>query len=257
MGHIDAKYNAANTRFFILTKVIQEIRLILRNFGCSDELINLSCGLGDISLTSLNDLSRNRTLGLLIGKGFYNPSLENNSVVLEGIRTLKVIDQIISDDLKSKLPLFNFVKNLLAGQELLLDFNKTYHQKYTTVLTYGTFDLFHYGHLEILRRAKELGDRLIVGLSTDNFNNQKGKTCVMPYEKRKEYLESIQYVDMVIPEENWDQKINDVRNFDVDIFVMGDDWQGKFDFLKDFCKVKYYPRTDKISTTLLKSIMKD
>jgi glycerol-3-phosphate cytidylyltransferase len=124
-----------------------------------------------------------------------------------------------------------------------------------SVITYGTFDLLHYGHIEILRRAKEFGDRLIVGLSTDNFNEIKGKKCVFDYEKRKRLLQAIKYVDEVIPEENWEQKIGDIKDFKVDIFVMGDDWTGKFDFLKPYCEVIYLPRTKEISTTMLKTLL--
>ena len=111
--------------------------------------------------------------------------------------------------------------------------------KFKTVLTYGTFDLLHYGHLEILKRASLLGNKLIVGVSTDKFNEIKGKTCVLPYQKRKELIESLDYVDKVIPENNWDQKVTDIQDNDIDIFVMGDDWEGKFDKLKDFCEVIY------------------
>ena len=127
--------------------------------------------------------------------------------------------------------------------------------KFKTVLTYGTFDLLHYGHLEILRRASLLGDKLIVGVSTDKFNEIKGKTCVLPYQKRKELLDSIDYVDKVIPENNWDQKATDIQDNDIDIFVMGDDWKGKFDELKKFCEVIYFPRTKGISSTKLRSIL--
>ena len=129
--------------------------------------------------------------------------------------------------------------------------------KFKTVLTYGTFDLLHYGHLEILRRASLLGNKLIVGVSTDKFNEIKGKTCVLPYQKRKELLESLDYVDKVIPENNWNQKVTDIQDNDIDIFVMGDDWEGKFDKLKDFCKVIYLPRTKGISSTKLRSILDD
>ena len=121
------------------------------------------------------------------------------------------------------------------------------------VITYGTFDLLHYGHIQLLRRAKERGDYLIVALSTDEFNwNSKHKKCYFSYEQRKMLLESIRYVDLVIPEENWEQKISDVKAFKVDTFVMGDDWEGKFDFLKDYCEVVYLPRTPEISTTQIK-----
>lgn len=122
------------------------------------------------------------------------------------------------------------------------------------VITYGTFDLLHYGHINLLKRAKEMGDYLIVGLSTDEFNSIKGKTSFFSYEKRKTLLEAIRYVDLVIPEENWEQKISDIKEFKVDVFVIGDDWLGKFDFLKkEGVEVIYLPRTPEISTTDIKS----
>ena len=122
------------------------------------------------------------------------------------------------------------------------------------VITYGTFDLLHYGHINLLRRARALGDYLIVALSTDEFNRvEKNKKCYFSYEERKLLLESIRYVDLVIPEENWEQKRTDVHLYRVDTFVMGDDWEGKFDFLKEEgCEVVYLPRTPEISTTQIK-----
>lgn len=123
------------------------------------------------------------------------------------------------------------------------------------VITYGTFDLLHYGHINLLKRAKELGDYLIVGLSTDEFNLMKGKNCYFTYEERKRLVESIRYVDLVIPETSWEQKISDIKEFKIDVFVMGDDWKGKFDFLKDYCEVVYLPRTPEISTTKIKEIL--
>lgn len=125
------------------------------------------------------------------------------------------------------------------------------------VITYGTFDLLHYGHVNLLRRAKQQGDYLIVALSTDEFNwNQKQKVCYFNYDKRKDLLEAIRYVDLVIPENSWEQKISDVQEFKVDTFVMGDDWEGKFDFLKEYCEVVYLPRTPEISTTQIKENLK-
>ena len=122
------------------------------------------------------------------------------------------------------------------------------------VITYGTYDLLHYGHINLLRRAKALGDYLIVALSTDEFNQDaKGKKTYFSYEIRKNLLESIRYVDLVIPEQNWEQKISDIQNYQVDVFVMGDDWAGKFDFLKDYCDVVYLERTPDISTTKIKA----
>ena len=120
------------------------------------------------------------------------------------------------------------------------------------VITYGTFDLFHEGHVRLLKRAKALGDYLVVAISSDEFNQLKGKKSCMSYQQRKEVVEAIRYVDLVIPEDNWEQKISDVQKYDIDVFVMGDDWTGKFDFLKDYCEVVYLPRTENISTTMIK-----
>ena len=120
------------------------------------------------------------------------------------------------------------------------------------IITYGTFDLLHAGHVNILRRAKELGDYLVVAVSSDEFNRLKHKEAYHSYEDRKLILEAIKYVDEVIPEENWEQKRDDIKKYDIDIFVMGHDWEGEFDFLKDLCEVVYLPRTDGISTTKIK-----
>ena len=126
------------------------------------------------------------------------------------------------------------------------------------VITYGTFDLLHYGHINLLRRAKELGDYLVVALSTDEFNwNEKQKKCYFSYEERKQLLEAVRYVDLVIPENGWAQKVTDVHEYRIDTFVMGDDWVGKFDFLKDEgVEVVYLPRTPEISTTQIKKDLK-
>ena len=123
------------------------------------------------------------------------------------------------------------------------------------VITYGTFDLLHYGHINLLRRARELGDYLVVVISTDEFNwNEKGKKCYFTYEQRKAMVEAIRYVDRVIPETNWEQKRTDGHDYDIDVFVMGDDWKGKFDFLKEEgVEVVYLPRTPEISTTQIKN----
>ncbi|MBB6021638.1 glycerol-3-phosphate cytidylyltransferase [Paenibacillus sp. JGP012] len=121
------------------------------------------------------------------------------------------------------------------------------------VITYGTFDLLHYGHILLLQRAKTLGDYLIVALSTDEFNQLKGKSAYFTYDERKMMLEAIKYVDLVIPEENWEQKANDILRWNVDVFVMGDDWKGKFDQLSTLCDVIYLSRTPDISTTSIKS----
>lgn len=125
------------------------------------------------------------------------------------------------------------------------------------VITYGTFDLLYYGHISLLKRAKSLGEYLIVVLSTDEFNwNSKHKKCYFSYEKRKALVESIRFVDLVIPEENWEQKIRDIKEFKINTFVIGDDWEGKFDFLKEYCEVVYLKRTPEISTTQIKKDLK-
>jgi len=120
------------------------------------------------------------------------------------------------------------------------------------VMTYGTFDMFHIGHLKLLQRIKKMGDKLIVAVSTDEFNELKGKKILIPYEQRAEIVANIKCVDKVISENDWEQKIVDIQKYNVDIFVMGNDWEGKFDFLREYCDVVYLPRTDNISTTKLK-----
>ena len=121
------------------------------------------------------------------------------------------------------------------------------------VITYGTFDLLHYGHINLLRRAKAYGDYLIVVVSSDEFNlKEKNKKCYFNYEIRKQLVEAVRYVDLVIPEESWNQKVSDIYEYHVDTFVMGDDWEGKFDYLKEHCEVVYLPRTPEVSTSQIK-----
>ena len=125
----------------------------------------------------------------------------------------------------------------------------------TTVITYGTFDLFHIGHVRLLERIRSFGDRLVVGCSTDEFNDLKGKSTIMPYDQRAEILAACRYVDAVFPEQNWEQKRDDIKREKADIFAMGDDWSGKFDHLADDCRVVYLPRTENISTTDIKQLV--
>ena len=127
------------------------------------------------------------------------------------------------------------------------------------VLTYGTYDLLHYGHVRLLRRAAQLGDYLVVALSTDEFNASKGKTSFYSYDVRKEMLESVRYVDLVIPEERWEQKVDDIKKYEIDVVVMGGDWKDdpRFEELKQYCEVVYLDRTDGISTTEVKKELKD
>ncbi len=126
------------------------------------------------------------------------------------------------------------------------------------VITYGTYDLFHHGHVNIIKRAKELGDYLIVGISSDEFNEiEKHKDTYFTYEQRKLVVESLKYVDEVIPETNWEQKVEDVKKYGIDVFVIGDDWEGHFDFLKEYCEVVYLKRTEGVSSTKMKHDLHD
>jgi glycerol-3-phosphate cytidylyltransferase len=154
--------------------------------------------------------------------------------------------------LSSKSLAFNSIAQSICDNGLKQ--NLKWRKKMKRVITYGTFDLLHYGHINLLRRAKALGDYLVVVLSTDEFNwNEKQKKCYFSYEQRKLLLEAIRYVDLVIPETNWEQKRTDVHEYHIDTFVMGDDWTGKFDFLKEEgVEVVYLPRTPEISTTQIK-----
>lgn len=121
------------------------------------------------------------------------------------------------------------------------------------IITYGTYDVLHAGHINLLRRARDLGDKLIVALSTDEFNQGKHKSALLSYANRKTVLEAIRYVDAVIPEETWEQKVLDIKKYNVDTFVIGDDWEGKFDFLKEHCNVIYLPRTEGVSSTEIRN----
>ena len=130
-------------------------------------------------------------------------------------------------------------------------------KKYKRAITYGTYDLFHIGHLRLLKRIADMADELYVAVSSDEFNALKGKKCIVPFENRKEIVESLRMVTKVIREDNWEQKKDDVQKYSCDLFVMGSDWTGKFDFLKDYCDVIYLPRTEGVSTTEIKQEIKD
>lgn len=127
----------------------------------------------------------------------------------------------------------------------------------TTILTYGTFDMFHIGHLNLLKRLSAMADRLVVGVSSDEFNELKGKKTLIPYAQRAAIVEGLKCVDQVFPEHNWEQKVDDIKKYEVTTFAMGDDWKGKFDFLGEHCKVVYLERTQNISTTELKRSLRN
>lgn len=127
------------------------------------------------------------------------------------------------------------------------------NKQYKTVITYGSFDTFHYGHWNLLQRASSFGQKFIVGLSTDEFNLKKSKVSYLNYDKRKDIINSLDFVDLIIPEQTWEQKAHDIQEYNIDLFIIGDDWKGKFDNLKEYCEVLYLSRTPEISSTDMKN----
>ena len=191
---------------------------------------------------------------------YYLPSDKNYKILMQHLRLSEPVDNnyscyrsLVLSKLETKIEdkLFLYeISNIIAS----IDYT---FKQYNTIITYGTFDLFHVGHVKLLERISGLCNNLIVGVSTDEFNQLKGKQCAIPYEQRKAIVCACKYVTKVIPENNWDQKSSDIEKYQVDALVMGDDWKGKFDFLKSLCDVIYLPRTDGISTTMLKEKLRD
>ncbi len=236
-------------------------------------------------VTATSENSRNNRCGRLIGRGTKpTEAIKQIGMVVEGINAIPAALQL-SEKYGIEMPIVSAVNDIVNGSadavetvatlmgrdkksemtksQLDMDFEKALKKSkrgigMKRVITYGTFDLLHYGHINLLKRAKALGDYLVVVLSTDEFNwNEKQKKCYFTYEQRKALLESIRYVDLVVPETCWEQKKIDVHEYHIDTFVMGDDWQGKFDFLKDEgVEVVYLPRTPEISTTQIKKDLK-
>lgn len=253
-----------NARAALVTRGIREIAVLGAALGCKSATFTGLAGLGDLVVTAMSAHSRNFRAGRLLAQGLPADQVEEKiAQVVEGLAVLPALTEVAHSK-SVEMPIAEAVSKVVNGlespqrasvglmcrplksEELLSPVRR--------VITYGTFDLLHYGHINLLRRAKELGDYLIVALSTDEFNwGEKGKRCYFPYEKRRAMLEAIEFVDLVIPEDGWDQKREDIHRYSVDTFVMGDDWKGEFDFLEEEgAKVVYLSRTPDISTTQIK-----
>ena len=272
-----------NTKAALITRGMAEISRLGKAMGCYEQTFSGLAGIGDLIVTATSEHSRNNRCGRLIGQGI-SPSeaIKLVGMVVEGINAIpatlqlakkykvsmpitEVVDEIINNGKKPRDMLDSLMSRnrrseigkFIYYEHALLQNRREIGMK--RVITYGTYDLLHYGHINLLRRAKALGDYLIVVLSSDEFNwNEKHKKTYFTYEQRKQLLESIRYVDLVIPETNWQQKRSDMHEYHIDTFVMGDDWQGKFDFLKEEgVEVVYLPRTPEISSSQMKKDLYD
>jgi len=280
-----------NTKAALITRGLAEIGRLGLKMGCLKETFSGLAGMGDLIVTATSKHSRNNRCGYLIGQG-YNPkdAVRQVGMVVEGINAIPAamelskiynvelpiitaVDSVINHeavpndavrelmgrDCKTELPKpildLSFESAVIKNASLRSKGDQTMKR----VITYGTFDLLHYGHINLLRRAKALGDYLIVVISSDEFNwNEKQKRCYFTYEQRKALVEAIRYVDLVIPEESWSQKRSDMHEYHIDTFVMGDDWKGKFDFLKEEgVEVVYLSRTPEISSSQIKRDLYD
>lgn len=280
-----------NTKAALITRGLAEIERLGVKMGCLHETFSGLAGMGDLIVTATSKHSRNNRCGYLIGQG-YEPSeaVKAIGMVVEGINALpaamelsekyevempivaavdaiinrradpkNVVRELMGRDSKTELPKpvldLNYESAVIKNVAMRVKGDQTMKR----VITYGTFDLLHYGHINLLRRAKALGDYLIVVISSDEFNwNEKHKKCYFTYEQRKALVEAIRYVDLVIPERSWNQKRTDMHEYHIDTFVMGDDWKGKFDFLKEEgVEVVYLPRTPEISSSQIKHDLYD
>lgn len=280
-----------NMKAALITRGLVEIERLGLKMGCLHDTFSGLAGMGDLIVTATSKHSRNNKCGYLIGQG-YRPvdAIKQVGMVVEGVNALPAAIEL-AHKYDVELPIIFAVNDIVNnganpsevfsdiwGQDCttelskpLLDIsfesavikNASLRARGDTgmkrVITYGTFDLLHYGHINLLRRAKALGDYLIVVISTDEFNwNEKHKKCYFSYEQRKALVEAVRYVDLVIPEESWSQKRSDMHEYHVDTFVMGDDWEGKFDFLKEEgVEVVYLPRTPEISSSKMKKDLYD
>lgn len=280
-----------NAKAALITRGLNEIAELGNKMGCQPETFSGLAGVGDLIVTATSKHSRNNRCGYLIGEGYsVDDAIKQVGMVVEGINALNAAMRL-AQDYEVDMPIISAVNSIinegnspesvigaLMGNgertELskpILDLNyetailknvikrNKGDECMKRVITYGTFDLLHYGHINLLRRAKALGDYLIVVISTDEFNwNEKHKKCYFSYEQRKALVEAIRYVDLVIPEENWNQKRTDMHEYHIDTFVMGDDWKGKFDFLREEgVEVVYLPRTPEISSSQIKKDLYD
>lgn len=275
-----------NTKAALITRGMSEITRLGMKMGCLEQTFFGLAGIGDLIVTATSEHSRNNRCGKLIGQGVTSAEATKQvGMVVEGINALpaalelakrydvelpiiSAVNVVIKDGAnpgKVMIMLMARQKKMeLSQSEWDISFEKSIVNRrkemgMKRVITYGTFDLLHYGHINLLKRAKALGDYLIVVLSSDEFNwNEKHKKTYFSYEQRKALLESIRYVDLVIPEDNWQQKRTDMHEYHVDTFVMGDDWKGKFDFLKEEgVEVVYLPRTPEISSSKIKKDLYD
>ena len=270
-----------NAKAALITRGMSEIKRLGIAMGCLESTFDGLAGIGDLIVTATSEHSRNNKAGKLIGQGYsVQEALDKVQMVVEGVNALPAALEL-SEIYQIELPIIFAVNNIInkgcnpaqvvrklmnrdkkseCGKSILdITFENTIlknkrGKEMKRVITYGTFDLLHYGHINLLRRAKALGDYLVVVISSDEFNwNEKQKKCYFTYEQRKALVEAVRYVDLVIPETSWEQKRSDVHEYHIDTFVMGDDWKGKFDFLEEEgVEVVYLPRTPEISTTQIK-----
>lgn len=275
-----------NAKAAIITRGINEIKRIGIAMGCLEQTFGGLAGIGDLVVTATSEHSRNNKCGRYIGSGLsVEEAKEKVGMIVEGINAIPAaiklgerygvdmpiiegVARIVNDGINPKELVEQLMHQEIKGEldkseiELMYESSIIKNRRglgMKRVITYGTFDLLHYGHINLLKRAKALGDYLIVVVSSDEFNwNEKHKKTYFTYEQRKQLLESIRYVDLVIPEDNWQQKRSDMHEYHIDTFVMGDDWKGKFDFLKEEgVEVVYLPRTPEISTSQIKKDLYD
>lgn len=268
-----------NTEAALITRGLAEIERLGTKMGCLNSTFSGLAGMGDLIVTATSRHSRNNRCGFLIGQG-YSPedAVKQVGMVVEGINAIPAAMKLSKDN-GVEMPIVFAVNDIinngcdpksvvrdLMGREMTTELPMPIldpdHESETAacagsadigasrrrVITYGTFDLIHYGHINLLRRAKALGDYLIVALSTDEFNwSSKKKRCYFTYEQRKLLLEALRCVDLVIPEESWEQKLTDVKEYGVSVFAVGNNWKGKFDYLEnEGVDVVYLPMTPEL-----------